>query len=106
MQPLPRELLYSFKEGEVACHRRTLRPKPEGTYLITRGLCALGLEVAGWLVEKDARHWLPPRGAWTYLEEGHTLKEAVDRSRLESPSKRVALSMGFTGRAVPADGMR
>ncbi|MCJ1266045.1 hypothetical protein MMC22_005927 [Lobaria immixta] len=46
-------------------------PRPEGTYLITGGLGALGLEVASFLVEKSARRLvlisrrtLPPRDKW------------------------------------------
>jgi acyl transferase domain-containing protein/NAD(P)-dependent dehydrogenase (short-subunit alcohol dehydrogenase family)/SAM-dependent methyltransferase/acyl carrier protein len=34
------------------------RPKPDGTYLVTGGLGALGRRVAGWLVERGARHLL------------------------------------------------
>ncbi|KAJ5415513.1 Acyl transferase/acyl hydrolase/lysophospholipase [Penicillium sp. CMV-2018d] len=48
-----------------------LLPRPEGTYLITGGLGILGLEVAGFLVEKGARRLLlispralPPRRTW------------------------------------------
>ena len=50
---------------------RNLLPRPEGTYLITGGLGALGLEVANFLVEKSARRLvlisrraLPPRSEW------------------------------------------
>lgn len=51
--------------------RRTTLPRPEGTYLITGGLGALGLEVAKFLVEKNARRLVllsrrvfPARSAW------------------------------------------
>jgi len=49
----------------------TILPKPEGTYVITGGLGALGLEVADFLVTKGARRLvllsrraLPPRSEW------------------------------------------
>ena len=50
---------------------KNLLPRPEGTYIITGGLGALGLEVADFLVEKGARRLvlvsrraLPPRKQW------------------------------------------
>lgn len=67
LQPLPRDLLYSPQGATY----RTLLPKVEGTYLITGGTGALGLEIAKWLVEKGARRLvllsrrgLPPRSEW------------------------------------------
>ncbi|KAF2685876.1 hypothetical protein K458DRAFT_300205 [Lentithecium fluviatile CBS 122367] len=49
----------------------TLLPKPEGTYVITGGLGALGLETCHFLIEKGARRIvivsrrdLPPRSQW------------------------------------------
>lgn len=51
--------------------QRISLPRPEGTYLITGGLGALGIEVANFLVEKGARRLVllsrrsfPPRGEW------------------------------------------
>ena len=51
-------------------------PRPEGTYLITGGLGALGLEVAKFLVENNARRLVllsrrkfPPRSAWHDAQE-------------------------------------
>ncbi len=51
--------------------RRAFHLRPQGTYLITGGLGALGLEVAAWLAEKGAkrvvllsRRSLPPRRLW------------------------------------------
>ena len=51
--------------------RQTTLPRPEGTYLITGGLGALGLEVAKFLVEHNARRLVllsrrvfPPRKVW------------------------------------------
>ena len=50
---------------------RNLLPRPEGTYLITGGLGALGLEIANFLVEKGARRVvlvsrraMPSRSVW------------------------------------------
>ncbi|KAF2087497.1 6-methylsalicylic acid synthase [Saccharata proteae CBS 121410] len=55
---------------------KTLLPKPEGTYIITGGLGALGLEVCDFLVEKGARRVvlisrraLPPRRKWDSAPE-------------------------------------
>ena len=52
-------------------HQVNALPRPEGTYLITGGLGALGLEVANFLVENGARRLvlvarrhLPPRNEW------------------------------------------
>lgn len=51
--------------------RTTFHLRPQGTYIITGGLGALGLEVATWLAEKGAkrlillsRRSLPPRRLW------------------------------------------
>ena len=51
--------------------RRTTLPRPAGTYLVTGGLGALGLEVAKFLVENNARRLVllsrrkfPARSAW------------------------------------------
>ncbi|KAF3904990.1 hypothetical protein AA313_de0201776 [Arthrobotrys entomopaga] len=55
---------------------RGFMPTAEGTYLITGGLGALGLETAKWLVERGARRLvlvsrrrLPPRREWGNLNE-------------------------------------
>lgn len=49
-------LLVPAKAVKKAGQRATL--KPDGGYLVTGGLGALGLQVAGWLVEHGARHVL------------------------------------------------
>ncbi|KAF2229154.1 6-methyl salicylic acid synthase [Viridothelium virens] len=56
--------------------RMTLLPKPEGTYVITGGLGALGLEVCDFLIEKGARRLVvisrrnvPPRSRWCSLSD-------------------------------------
>ena len=63
--PLPRE------KTVATSSRRSLLPRPGGTYLITGGLGALGLEVADFLVEQGARRLVlvsrravPPRREW------------------------------------------
>jgi 6-methylsalicylic acid synthase len=55
-----------------ATSTRTLLPKPEGTYVLTGGLGALGLETCDFLIEKGARRIviisrraLPPRSQWS-----------------------------------------
>lgn len=57
---------------------RFYTPRADGTYLITGGLGALGLEVASWRVEKGARRLilvsrrsLPHRRNWTEIDEGN-----------------------------------
>ncbi|KAI6826146.1 hypothetical protein KC332_g7848 [Hortaea werneckii] len=65
LRPLPRDKMHD-KKGQP-----TALPRPEGTYVITGGLGALGLEVAQFLVSKGARRLvllsrraLPPRSEW------------------------------------------
>lgn len=65
LQPLGREITKA-KTGD-----RAFRLHPQGTYIITGGLGALGLETAFWLAEKGAkrlvllsRRSLPPRRLW------------------------------------------
>ncbi|KAI1263583.1 6-MSAS [Xylariaceae sp. FL1019] len=81
LQPLPRDLTY-VKERATS---RTLLPKAEGTYLVTGGLGALGLEVASWLVEKGARRILllsrralPPRRDWLSVERDSPLYNVLE----------------------------
>ncbi|EKG18983.1 Beta-ketoacyl synthase [Macrophomina phaseolina MS6] len=99
LQPLPRERLY----GAADAASRTLLPKPEGTYLITGGLGALGLEIAAWLVEKGARRivllsrrGLPPRREWARLNRDDALGPAIDRIQALEQA-------GATVHAVPLD---
>ena len=54
--------------------RREFVVRPDATYLVTGGLGGIGLAMAGWLVERGARHLLlagrtplPPRDAWAQL---------------------------------------
>ena len=64
-------------------------PRREGTYLITGGLGALGLEVAKFLVEKDARRVVlisrrafPPRRVWKEVQ-GHVAEVCRTIEQLE-----------------------
>ena len=50
LRPLSRDKALSSSSAP-----RNLLPKPEGTYVITGGLGVLGIEIAGFLVEKGAR---------------------------------------------------
>ena len=66
LRPMPKEKLYPSKQ------QSKLNPKSEGTYVISGGLGALGLEVASFLVERGARRIvllsrraLPPRKTWS-----------------------------------------
>jgi 6-methylsalicylic acid synthase len=65
MRPFSSDQLYT------SSGRHTLLPKAEGTYVITRGLGALGLETCDFLIEQGARRIvvisrrdLPPRNQW------------------------------------------
>ncbi|KAF3201294.1 hypothetical protein TWF106_006595 [Orbilia oligospora] len=64
LRPVPRSKIITGRE-------KTFTPTAEGTYLITGGLGALGLETAKWMVESGARRLilvsrrgLPPRRTW------------------------------------------
>lgn len=57
--------------------KSAIKIRPDGTYLITGGLGALGLEVASWLAEKGARRLvllsrkgLPLRSTWSSVTSG------------------------------------
>jgi NADPH:quinone reductase-like Zn-dependent oxidoreductase/acyl carrier protein len=56
------------------------RARPDAAYLITGGLGSLGLEVAGWLVQKGARH-LALLGRRAENEAGAEAKVQLDRLR-------------------------
>ncbi|KAK9774880.1 putative 6-methylsalicylic acid synthase [Seiridium cardinale] len=67
-----RPLLKSQRHEPVSS--KSLLPKPEGTYIITGGLGALGLQTCNFLVENGARRivlisrrGLPPRRKWPEL---------------------------------------
>ncbi|KAH7092165.1 hypothetical protein FB567DRAFT_434875 [Paraphoma chrysanthemicola] len=67
---------FSTDQRHSPTHKRTLLPKAEGTYVITGGLGALGLETCDFLIEKGARRIvivsrreLPPRVQWSTAPE-------------------------------------
>ncbi|KAH8698122.1 6-methylsalicylic acid synthase MsaS [Phaeosphaeriaceae sp. PMI808] len=69
LRSLPRSALLP------SAQKSQLLPKPDGTYLITGGFGALGLAVAGFLVEQGARRivlnsrrGLPSRSAWDTID--------------------------------------
>lgn len=68
LRSFPREMVSN------SINPKSLLPGPEGTYVITGGIGALGLEVADFLVEKGARRLVlvsrrpfPPRRDWENL---------------------------------------
>ncbi|MGC7101392.1 type I polyketide synthase [Amycolatopsis lurida] len=79
-----------------------LECRPDGTYLVTGGLGAIGLQVARWLVGRGARRLvlagrrgLPPRHAW------ETVTDATTRTRIEAV--QALESLGATIRVVAVD---
>lgn len=84
LRPLPRSALLPTNSMSSSATR--LLPRPDGTYLITGGLGALGLEVADFLVSKGAqrvilisRRALPPRRTWSNLSSDDALAPAIAR---------------------------
>ena len=83
--------------------RKSLRCRPDAAYLITGGMGALGLLMAGWLADRGAcrlvltgRTALPPRRHWELDTIDAGLREKIDAIR--------ALEMrGVTVEAVAAD---
>lgn len=79
--------------------------RPEGTYIITGGLGALGLEVATWLAEKGAkrivllsRRSLPPRRLWESLPKESEIQRILS---LEAAGVSVyTLSIDITSDSV------
>ncbi|MFL6075728.1 MAG: beta-ketoacyl synthase N-terminal-like domain-containing protein [Mycobacteriales bacterium] len=76
--------------------------RPDGTYLVTGGLGALGLEVAHWLARRGARRLvlagrtgLPPREKWDSVTDAATL------TRIDSV--RALEAGGVTVRVLPLD---
>ncbi|KAJ6788682.1 hypothetical protein PWT90_07141 [Aphanocladium album] len=66
--------------------KRSLLPHAGGTYLITGGLGALGMEVASFLVSHGARRLvlvsrrqLPPRRQWSEIRKNHWAYSALTR---------------------------
>ncbi|RAL13374.1 type I polyketide synthase [Aspergillus homomorphus CBS 101889] len=66
--------------------QQQLLPRPDGTYLITGGLGALGLEVADFLVTEGARRvilisrrGLPPRRMWADMQPSSPLAPTITK---------------------------
>ncbi|KAF1353024.1 6-methyl salicylic acid synthase [Lizonia empirigonia] len=91
LRSLPRSALYPPTQ------RSQLLPKPDGTYLITGGFGALGLAVAGFLVEHGARRivlnsrrGLPSRSTWDSVDP--TLEPVVTAIRaLEAQGATISI---------------
>lgn len=82
--------------------RSELECRPDGTYLVTGGLGAIGLQVARWLVGRGARrlvlagrNGLPPRHEWD------AVTDATTRTRIEAV--RSLEYLGATVRVVAID---
>jgi 6-methylsalicylic acid synthase len=82
---------------------RTLLPKSEGTYVITGGLGALGLETCDFLIEKGARRIvvisrrdLPPRSQWSCASDkmAPVLERIQTMERLGASIHVVSLDIG------------
>jgi amino acid adenylation domain-containing protein len=80
-----RRLVARLERGPVAVETRPLTVRPEGTYLVTGGLGALGLRAARWLVDRGARRLvllgrrgLPVRGIWSRLAPDEPARAAVE----------------------------
>jgi 6-methylsalicylic acid synthase len=86
--------------------RPRLECRADGTYLITGGLGALGLEVAKWLASRGARRLvlvsrrgLPPREHWHEVTDAATLRQIESVQELEAAGVAVrALAMDITNR--------
>ncbi|HUL99526.1 MAG TPA: type I polyketide synthase, partial [Mycobacterium sp.] len=68
--------------------RKSLRCRPDAAYLITGGMGALGLLMAGWLVDRGARRLvltgrtpLPPRRDWNLDSIDAGLRQKIDAIR-------------------------
>lgn len=81
LRPMPQDKMHPADQVSK------LHPRPEGTYIISGGLGSLGLEVAGFLVERGARRIvllsrraLPPRRTWSSATG--TVLEATQKIQL------------------------
>ncbi|WP_020663221.1 type I polyketide synthase [Amycolatopsis benzoatilytica] len=110
--PAPGEDIYSATsdsyhvERMIPVEREPERPelecRPDGTYLVTGGLGAIGLQVARWLVGLGARrivlagrNGLPPRNEWD------TVTDPTTRERIDAV--RALEHLGATVRVVALD---
>ncbi|MGE2835896.1 acyltransferase domain-containing protein [Mycobacterium sp. SMC-4] len=98
--PTPAKSILSLRDGEVFAPalaavaetaepvREPLRCRPDGAYLITGGMGALGLLTASWLADRGARRIilagrtaLPPRRQWTSSELDRDVRAKIDAVR-------------------------
>ena len=86
--------------------RKALRCRPDAAYLITGGMGALGLLMAGWLADRGARRLvltgrtpLPPRRDW----DRDTLQDAQADARRKIDAIRALEMRGVTVEAVAVD---
>ena len=101
LRPFPREMV-----SEGVTNSKSLLPRPEGTYIVTGGIGALGLEVADFLVEKGARRLvlvsrrvLPPRVDWGNLTGsiGAAVQKIQHLENLGATIHVVAVDIGDSG---------
>ncbi|WP_431977779.1 type I polyketide synthase [Micromonospora haikouensis] len=116
----PAEDVVSWRDGALevaritavdgAPARASFTCRADGTYLVTGGLGALGLEVARWLVERGARRLvltgrraLPPRATWDHpADDGQReqIRVVRDLEALGVTVRSVALDIADAGRAA------
>jgi 6-methylsalicylic acid synthase len=106
LRSLPREKILPANE------RSGLKVGPEGTYLITGGLGALGLEVADFLVEQGARRiilnsrrGLPPRSQWASVvaDSSASLAPAIRKVQQLEAQGAVVYSLAVDVSAADAE---
>ncbi|KEY69314.1 hypothetical protein S7711_01764 [Stachybotrys chartarum IBT 7711] len=101
-RPIMRPL--SLDQRHKPGYKKTLLPRPEGTYVVTGGFGDLGLETLDFLVKKGARRivvvsrrGLPPRRRWEALASSDT-KLAVVTEKIRALEK-----LGTSVHAVALD---
>ncbi|WP_078600102.1 type I polyketide synthase [Streptomyces violens] len=85
-----------LRRVERPAEREPVECRPDGTYLITGGLGALGLEAARYLVEQGARRLvligrrgLPPRSEWDRVSEPAVAAQVAAVAALEAAGATV-----------------
>ena len=101
LRPLPSEKVWGPDR------QNSLHPSREGTYLITGGLGALGLEVAAWMVEKGARRIvlvsrreLPPRAEWRAHEDKEEIQKIAQLEAAGATIYPVSVDMAKSNSSV------
>lgn len=100
LRPLPQEV------QEPKSKSKSFPIKPNGTYLITGGLGALGLEIASWLAERGAkrlvlvsRRNLPPRRFWSAHQEDPVIQHLLQIENTGASIYPVSVDMVHTDAA-------